>query len=142
MQNSVRGGGPERRLRRGARANYHPAIALPMAPSWRPSASPSRIWSKQSPPQSDACRPSSRRPPFLIRRDVVAAVNRLEAGYGSRVGEVIRGTEWLGRPLSRMKRLRYQRPRLGIGLIMALAIGTVAGVFGYYGVLVWRLFVD
>jgi hypothetical protein len=27
-----------------------------------------------------------------------------------------------------MKRLRHQRPRLGIGLIMALAIGTVAGV--------------
>jgi hypothetical protein len=44
--------------------------------------------------------------------------------------------------LSRMKRLRHQRPRLGIGLIMALAIGTVAGVFGYYGVLVWRFFYD
>jgi hypothetical protein len=26
--------------------------------------------------------------------------------------------------------------------IMALAIGTVAGVFGYYGVLVWRFFFD
>jgi hypothetical protein len=41
-----------------------------------------------------------------------------------------------------MKRLRYQRPTLGIGLIMALAIGTVAGVFGYYGVLIWRFFFD
>jgi hypothetical protein len=41
-----------------------------------------------------------------------------------------------------MKRLRYQRPRLGIGLIMVLAIGTVAGVFGYYGVMVWRFFFD
>jgi hypothetical protein len=39
-----------------------------------------------------------------------------------------------------MKRLRYQRSTLGIGLIMALAIGTVAGVLGYYGVLVWRSF--
>jgi len=25
---------------------------------------------------------------------------------------------------------------------MALAIGTVAGVFGYYGVLIWRFFFD
>jgi hypothetical protein len=25
---------------------------------------------------------------------------------------------------------------------MALAIGTVAGVFGYYGILVWRFFFD
>jgi len=25
---------------------------------------------------------------------------------------------------------------------MALAIGTVAGVFGYFGVLVWRFFYD
>ena len=41
-----------------------------------------------------------------------------------------------------MKRLRYQRPTLGIRLIMALAIGTVAGVFGYYGVLIWRFFFD
>jgi hypothetical protein len=41
-----------------------------------------------------------------------------------------------------MKRLRYQRPTLGIGLIMALALGTVAGVFGYYGVLIWRFFSD
>jgi hypothetical protein len=41
-----------------------------------------------------------------------------------------------------MKRLRHQRPRLGIGLMMALAIGMVAGVFGYYGVLVWRFFYD
>ena len=56
--------------------------------------------------------------------------------------EVMRGTDWLGRPLSRMKRLRYQRPTLGIGLIMALAMGTVAGVFGYYGVLIWRFFFD
>jgi hypothetical protein len=56
--------------------------------------------------------------------------------------EVMRGTDWPGRPLSRMKRLRYQRPTLGIGLIMALAIGTVAGVFGYYGVLIWRFFFD
>jgi hypothetical protein len=37
-----------------------------------------------------------------------------------------------------MKRLRYQRPTLGIGLIMALAVGTVAGLFGYYGVLQLR----
>jgi hypothetical protein len=29
-----------------------------------------------------------------------------------------------------MKRLRYQRQTLGLGLIMALAIGTVAVVFG------------
>ena len=43
------------------------------------------------------------------------------------MGEVVRGTDWAGRPLSRMKRLRYQRPTPGIGLIMALAIGTVAG---------------
>jgi hypothetical protein len=56
--------------------------------------------------------------------------------------ELLRGTDWLGRPLSCMKRLRYQRPTIGIGLIMALAIGTVAGVFGYYGVLVWRFFFD
>ena len=41
-----------------------------------------------------------------------------------------------------MKRLRHQRPRLGIGLMMAFAIGTVAGVFGYYGGLVWRFFND
>ncbi|WP_283816578.1 hypothetical protein [Bradyrhizobium sp. AUGA SZCCT0431] len=41
-----------------------------------------------------------------------------------------------------MKRLRYQRPTLGLGLIMALAIGGVAAVFGYYGVLVWRFFFD
>jgi hypothetical protein len=40
------------------------------------------------------------------------------------------------------RRLRYQRPMIGIGLIMALAIGTVAGVFGYYGVLVWRFLFD
>jgi hypothetical protein len=45
---------------------------------------------------------------------------------------VIHGAEWLGRPLSRMKRLRYQRPTLGIGLNMALAIGTVVGVLGYW----------
>jgi hypothetical protein len=32
-----------------------------------------------------------------------------------------------------MKRLRYERPTLRIGLIMVLAIGNVAGVFGYYG---------
>jgi hypothetical protein len=31
---------------------------------------------------------------------------------------------------------------LGIGLIMALAISTVAGVFAYYGFLAWRFFVD
>jgi hypothetical protein len=54
----------------------------------------------------------------------------------------MRGTDWLGRPLSRMKRLRYPRPTLGLGLIMALAIGTVAGVFGYCGVLIWRFFFD
>jgi hypothetical protein len=41
-----------------------------------------------------------------------------------------------------MRRLRYQRPRLGIGMMIALAIGTVAAVFGYYGVLVWRFFYD
>jgi hypothetical protein len=41
-----------------------------------------------------------------------------------------------------MRPLRHQRPRLGTGLIMALAIGTVAGVFGYYGVLIWRFFFD
>jgi hypothetical protein len=41
-----------------------------------------------------------------------------------------------------MRQLRYQRPRLGIGLIIAIAIGTVAGVFGYYGILVWRFFLD
>jgi hypothetical protein len=39
-----------------------------------------------------------------------------------------------------MKRLHYQRPTLRIGLMMALAIGTVAGVFRYYAVLVWRFF--
>jgi hypothetical protein len=65
-----------------------------------------------------------------------------EGGIWVASGEVVHGTEWLGRPLSRMKRLRYQRPTLGIGLIMALAIGTVAGVLGYYGVLVWRFFFD
>jgi hypothetical protein len=43
---------------------------------------------------------------------------------------------------SRMRRLRYQRPTLGIGLIMALAISTVIGMFAYYGVLVWRFFFD
>jgi hypothetical protein len=26
--------------------------------------------------------------------------------------------------------------------IMALAVGAVAGVFGYHGVLVWRFFLD
>jgi hypothetical protein len=41
-----------------------------------------------------------------------------------------------------MKRLRYQRPTLGLRLIMALAIGTVAVVFGYYGILAWRFFFD
>ena len=41
-----------------------------------------------------------------------------------------------------MRRLRYQRPAIGMGLIMVLAIVTVAGVFGYYGVLVWRFFFD
>jgi hypothetical protein len=61
---------------------------------------------------------------------------------GLRGMKLLRGTDWLGRPLSRMKRLRYQRPTLGIGLIMALAIGAVAGVFGYYGVLIWRFFFD
>jgi hypothetical protein len=39
-------------------------------------------------------------------------------------------------------RLRHQRPRPGIGLIMAIAIGIVAGVFGYYGILAWRFFFD
>jgi hypothetical protein len=29
-----------------------------------------------------------------------------------------------------------------MGLIMVLAIGAVAGVFGYYGFLVWRFFFD
>jgi hypothetical protein len=62
--------------------------------------------------------------------------------HAPRTSPQLRGKDWLGRPLSRMKRLRYQRPTLGIGLIMALAIGGVAGVFGYYGGLVWRLFVD
>ena len=47
-----------------------------------------------------------------------------------------------GGPLSRMKRLRYQRPTLGFGLIMALAMGAVMGVFGYYAILVWRFFFD
>jgi ABC-type antimicrobial peptide transport system permease subunit len=65
-----------------------------------------------------------------------------EGGIWVASGEVVHGTEWLGRPLSRMKRLRYQRPTLGIGLIVALAISTVAGVLGYYGVLVWRFFFD
>jgi hypothetical protein len=41
-----------------------------------------------------------------------------------------------------MRRLRYQRPTLGTGLIVALAIGVVAVVFGYYGILVWRFFFD
>jgi hypothetical protein len=41
-----------------------------------------------------------------------------------------------------MKRLPSQRPTIGIGLIVALAISTVVGVFGYYGVLVWRFFLD
>jgi hypothetical protein len=41
-----------------------------------------------------------------------------------------------------MGRLQHQRARPGIGLIMALAIGTVAGVFGYYGILVRRFFFD
>jgi hypothetical protein len=41
-----------------------------------------------------------------------------------------------------MRRLRYQRPTLEIGIIMALAIRTVAGVFGYFGLLVWRFFFD
>jgi hypothetical protein len=41
-----------------------------------------------------------------------------------------------------MKRLRYQRPTLGLGLIMTLAIGTVAVLFGHYCVLVWRFFFD
>jgi hypothetical protein len=41
-----------------------------------------------------------------------------------------------------MKRLRDQRSKPGIGLIMAVAIGTVVGVFGYCGVLVWRFFFD
>jgi hypothetical protein len=40
------------------------------------------------------------------------------------------------------RRLRYQRPMIGIGLIMALAISAVAGVFACYGVLVWRFFLD
>jgi hypothetical protein len=44
--------------------------------------------------------------------------------------------------ITRMKRLRYQPPTLGIGLIVALAMGTVAGVIGYNGVLVWRFFFD
>jgi small-conductance mechanosensitive channel len=38
------------------------------------------------------------------------------------------------------RRLRDQRPRLGIGLIMALAVAIVAGVFGYY--VVWRFLYD
>jgi hypothetical protein len=41
-----------------------------------------------------------------------------------------------------MKRLRHQRTTLGTGLMIALAISVVAGVFGYYGVLVWRFFFD
>jgi hypothetical protein len=41
-----------------------------------------------------------------------------------------------------MRQLRYQRPRLRFGLMIAIAIGTVAGVIGYYGVLVWRFFFD
>jgi hypothetical protein len=41
-----------------------------------------------------------------------------------------------------MKRLLYQRPTLGIGVMMALAISIVASLFGYYGVLVWRFFFD
>jgi hypothetical protein len=65
-----------------------------------------------------------------------------EGGIWVERGEIVRGTEWLGRPLSLMKRPRYQRPTLRIGLIMALAIGTLAGVFGYYGVMVWRFFFD
>jgi hypothetical protein len=47
------------------------------------------------------------------------------------------------RALSRstgMRRLRHQRPRLGIAMIVALAIGTVAGVFGYYVVWVLQFF--
>jgi hypothetical protein len=31
-----------------------------------------------------------------------------------------------------MKRLRYQGPTLGTGLMIALTISIVAGVFGYY----------
>jgi hypothetical protein len=49
--------------------------------------------------------------------------------------------DWLGRPLS-----RNEAPTLpatdDCGLIIALAISTVVGVFGYYGVLVWRFFLD
>ena len=44
--------------------------------------------------------------------------------------------------LSRMKRLRYQRRTLRIGLMIALAIIIVVGMVGYYGVLVWRFFFD
>jgi hypothetical protein len=44
--------------------------------------------------------------------------------------------------LLRVKRLRYLRPTLGIGLMIALAIIIVAGLVGYYGVLVWRFFFD
>jgi hypothetical protein len=44
--------------------------------------------------------------------------------------------------LSRMKRLRYQRRTLRIGLMIALAISIVVGMVGYYGVLVWRFFFD
>jgi hypothetical protein len=77
--------------------------------------------------------------PFLSG-EVVAGATRLKARYG--FAGVKNGTARLGRPLSRMKRLRYQRPTLGIGLIMVLAIGAVAGVFGYYGFLVWRFFFD
>lgn len=70
--------------------------------------------------------------------DVIAAINRLKAGYGLRA---VKHGEQNGR-LARMKRLRYQRLTHGIGLIMSLAIGTVADVFGYYGGLVWRFFFD
>jgi small-conductance mechanosensitive channel len=38
------------------------------------------------------------------------------------------------------RRLRDPRPRFGIGLIMALAVAIVAGVFGYY--VVWRFLYD
>jgi hypothetical protein len=41
-----------------------------------------------------------------------------------------------------MKPMRRQRPTLGMGLMMASAIGVVVVVFGYYGVLVWRYFFD
>jgi hypothetical protein len=44
--------------------------------------------------------------------------------------------------LAAMKPMRRQRPTLGMGLMMANAIGVVVGVCGYYGVLIWRYFFD